>query len=118
MSLGVDMMDCVWPTRVARNGMVMTRRGRVNIVNSANREDFSPPDPDCGCFVCRNYSRAYLNHLFRAKELLVYRLLSFHNLHLMLSIAADIRRAIKAGRFVQARDEFLAGYRSAANAAK
>lgn len=112
--LGVDMMDCVWPTRVARNGMVMTRHGRLNIVNSCCREDFSPPDIECDCFVCQSYSRAYLSHLFRTRELLVYRLLSYHNLHLMLSIAAEIRLAIKEGRFAQARDAFFAGYHTPA----
>ena len=111
-SLGVDMMDCVWPTRVARNGLVMTRQGRLNIANASNRGDFSPLDPDCACFVCRRYSRAYLCHLYRAKELLVYRLLTYHNLHLMLAIAASIRRALGEGRFVRSRDEFLARCRA------
>lgn len=111
-SRGVDMMDCVWPTRVARNGQVMTRNGRLNIVNSACREDFSPPDPACACFVCRRYSRAYLSHLFRAKELLVFRLISYHNLHLMLEIMDAIRRSLREGCFVQRRDEFLARYRA------
>jgi queuine tRNA-ribosyltransferase len=105
---GVDMMDCVWPTRVARNGLAVTRRGRLNISNSACRDDFSPLDPDCACFVCRRYSRAYLCHLFRAKELSVYRLLTYHNLHLMLGIAAAIRRAIREGCFEARRREFLA----------
>jgi queuine tRNA-ribosyltransferase len=111
VSLGVDMMDCVWPTRVARNGLAMTRTGRLNIANSANREDFTPIDPACACFVCRRYSRAYLAHLFRAKELLVYRLISYHNLHLMLELAAGIRRALREGRFEAARREFMSGYR-------
>jgi queuine tRNA-ribosyltransferase len=109
VSLGVDMMDCVWPTRVARNGLALTSRGRLNISNSACREDFSPLDPDCSCFVCRRYCRAYLAHLFRARELLVYRLLTYHNVHLMLTLTAAIRRALREGRFARARDEFLAG---------
>jgi queuine tRNA-ribosyltransferase len=116
VSHGVDMMDCVWPTRVARNGLAVTHRGRLNISNSAFREDFSPLDPDCSCFVCQRYSRAYLCHLYRAKELLVYRLLTYHNLHLMLDIAASIRRALREGCFEAARQEFLARYRSAAEA--
>ncbi|MDD5657864.1 MAG: tRNA guanosine(34) transglycosylase Tgt, partial [Elusimicrobia bacterium] len=108
---GVDMMDCVWPTRVARNGQAMTRFGRLNIVNSAHREDFSPLDPECACFVCRRYSRAYLSHLFRTKELLVYRLLSFHNLHFLLEITATMRKALAEGRFTAERETFLARYR-------
>ncbi|MBI5241577.1 MAG: tRNA guanosine(34) transglycosylase Tgt [Elusimicrobia bacterium] len=105
---GVDMMDCVWPTRVARNGLAVTRRGRLSISNRACRDDLSPLDPDCACFVCRRYSRAYLCHLFRAKELSVYRLLTYHNLHLMLDIAAAIRRSIREGCFAARRREFLA----------
>jgi queuine tRNA-ribosyltransferase len=118
VSRGVDMMDCVWPTRVARNGQVMTWKGKLNIANSACREDFSPLDADCACFVCRRYSRAYLGHLFRAKELLVFRLLSYHNLHFMLEIMAAIRRALYEGRFAQAREQFLARYRAAAGPAQ
>ena len=110
---GVDMMDCVWPTRVARNGLAVMRRGRLNIANSACRDDLSPIDPDCACFVCRRYSRAYLSHLFRAKELSVYRLLTYHNLHLMLGIAAAIRRAIREGAFSARRREFLADWAAA-----
>ncbi|MCX5793908.1 MAG: tRNA guanosine(34) transglycosylase Tgt [Elusimicrobia bacterium] len=108
VSHGVDMMDCVWPTRVARNGLAMTRRGRLNICNSACREDFSPLDADCACLVCRRYTRAYLSHLFRAKELLAYRLLSYHNVHLMMETAAAIRRSLYDGCFEVKRREFLA----------
>ncbi|MBI5629413.1 MAG: tRNA guanosine(34) transglycosylase Tgt [Elusimicrobia bacterium] len=106
-ALGVDMMDCVWPTRVARNGQVMTRRGRFNISNSAMRRDFSPLELECACFVCAKYSRAYLSHLFRAKELLAHRLLSYHNLHLMESITVEIRRALREGRFEERRKAFF-----------
>ncbi len=110
VDLGVDMMDCVWPTRVARNGQVMTRQGRFNITNAACREDFGPLDASCACFVCKRHTRAYLGHLYRARELLVYRLLSYHNLHLMAEIMRDIRRAIVEDRFAEARREFFAGY--------
>ena len=103
---GVDMMDCVFPTRVARNGLVLLRSGRLNITASASKTDLSPLDPDCSCFVCRRYSRAYLAHLYRAKELLVYRLLTYHNLHLMLGLMAEIRQAIRAGRFEEERRAF------------
>lgn len=111
VALGIDMMDCVWPTRVARNGQVMTRRGKFNITNAAFRCDFGPLEPDCGCFVCGRYSRAYLAHLHRAKELLVYRLISYHNLYLMAAVMADIRKAIEAGRFKECRKEFFKSYR-------
>lgn len=111
VALGVDMMDCVWPTRVARNGQVMTREGRYNITNAAYRQDFSPLESGCSCFVCSRYTRAYLAHLFRAKELLVYRLISFHNLHLMAELARDIRRAIVEGRFTEARAAFFSRYK-------
>ncbi len=111
VSRGVDMMDCVWPTRVARNGQAMLRTGKLNIVNSSHRQDFSPLDAECSCFVCRRYSRAYLGHLFRTKELLVYQLLSYHNLHLMMGVAAEIRQALRENCFTQRRDAFLAGYK-------
>ncbi len=104
---GVDMLDCVFPTRVARNGQLMTKKGKFNITMASCRADQSPIDPDCACFVCRRYSRSYLAHLYRAKELIIYRLLSYHNLHCMAEVAADIRRAIAEGRFAQSRRAFL-----------
>ncbi|MBI4375562.1 MAG: tRNA guanosine(34) transglycosylase Tgt [Elusimicrobia bacterium] len=110
VALGVDMFDCVWPTRVARNGQVMTKTGRFNISNSPYREDFGPLEQDCSCFVCRRYSRAYLAHLYRAQELLVYRLISYHNLHLMAKVAEDICRAIRESRFNEAKKAFFEGY--------
>jgi queuine tRNA-ribosyltransferase len=85
----------------------MTKRGRFNITQSACRADLGPLDPECACFVCRRYSRAYLAHLYRAKELVIYNLLSYHNLHCMADVAADIRRAITDGRFAARRREFV-----------
>jgi queuine tRNA-ribosyltransferase len=114
VALGIDMMDCVWPTRVARNGQVMTRRGKFNVMNNPHRNDFTPIDPECSCFVCKRYSRAYLSHLYRAKELLVHRLISFHNLHLMAEIMAQIRRSIIEDRFEEARKGFFDLYLRAA----
>jgi queuine tRNA-ribosyltransferase len=111
VALGIDMMDCVWPTRVARNGQVMTRRGKFNITNRAQRLDFGPLDPECSCFVCRKYSRAYLAHLFRARELAVFRLLSYHNLHLMAAIMAEIRLSLREGCFQESRKAFFQTYR-------
>ncbi|MDE1977599.1 MAG: queuine tRNA-ribosyltransferase family protein, partial [Elusimicrobia bacterium] len=114
IACGVDMMDCVYPTRVARNGGVMSRKGQFNIGNSPMRRDFSPLDPECGCFVCKGYTRAYLSHLFRAKELAVLRLLTYHNLQLMADVAAMIRRAIVEGRFAQERARFFSAFRAGA----
>lgn len=113
---GVDMLDCVFPTRVARNGQLMTKRGKFNITNTAFRNDLGPVDKDCECFVCRKYTRAYLAHLFRAKELIVYRLLSYHNLHCMADITADIRRAIGEGQFERRRREFFENRKAVAAA--
>ena len=107
VACGVDMLDCVFPTRVARNGQLMTKRGKFNITQNSCRMDNAPIDPDCVCFVCRRYTRSYLAHLYRAKELVIYRLLSYHNLHCMAEVAADIRRAIAAGRFGESYRAFL-----------
>ncbi len=112
VALGVDMMDCVWPTRVARNGQVMWRRGKYNVTNSAYRSDYGPLDPDCACFVCRKYTRAYLAHLSRARELLVHRLISYHNLHFLAEIMSKIRESIAQGRFAERRKSFFELYRN------
>jgi queuine tRNA-ribosyltransferase len=110
VACGVDMMDCVYPTRVARSGQVMAHAGKFNVTNGRFRRDFSPLDPTCSCFVCARYTKAYLGHLLRSKELAAYRLLSYHNLHFMAKTVDDIRAAIIAGRFAAARDEFLSRY--------
>lgn len=100
ISLGVDMFDCVMPTRNARNGSLFTSEGRVNIKNAKHARDFGPLDPACACPVCRTYSRAYLSHLFRAGEILALRLNTLHNLYFMLQLAAHAREAILAGAFI------------------
>ena len=105
---GFDMFDCVMPTRNARNGMLFTSFGRLNIKGAVYAEDRLPIDPECGCYVCRNYSRAYLRHLFRAGEILASRLNTWHNLHYYLSLMADARQAIANDRFAQFRQEFYA----------
>ncbi|HAH08139.1 MAG TPA: tRNA guanosine(34) transglycosylase Tgt [Elusimicrobia bacterium] len=107
---GVDMMDCVWPTRNARNGRVFTRTGALNIPNAEFRKDFRPIEEGCPCPACRRYTRAYLCHLHRVKELSAYRLLTLHNLHFTLGLMREIRAAIKEGRFQQARKDFLSRY--------
>ena len=103
---GVDMFDCVMPTRNARNGMLFTSRGPVQIKNSVHTEDESPLDPDCGCYTCRRFSRAYLRHLYVSRELLSYRLNTIHNLHFYLDLMAQMRSAIEASRFEEWRDSF------------
>lgn len=103
---GVDMFDCVMPTRNARNGMLFTSRGPVRIKNSAYADDPAPIDPDCGCYTCRRFSRAYLRHLFVCGELLSYRLNTIHNLYYYLDLMARMRSAITAGAFDEWRKAF------------
>jgi queuine tRNA-ribosyltransferase len=98
VSQGVDMFDCVLPTRNARNGWLFTRWGDVKIKNARHREDTGPLDPDCGCYTCRNFSRAYLHHLHRANEILGARLNTIHNLHYYLELMGLLRDAIEAGQ--------------------
>jgi queuine tRNA-ribosyltransferase len=100
---GVDMFDCVYPTRCGRNGRAMTRAGEFNIFNAAYVEDFSPLDPECTCAVCHTFSRAYLAHLFRSKEMLGPRLLSFHNVYVLNDLLRDARTAIVAGKWIDFR---------------
>jgi queuine tRNA-ribosyltransferase len=96
---GIDLFDCVLPTRVARNGQLWTSEGRLNIRNARFVEDASAVDPECGCEACRNHSRAYLAHLFRAEELLAYRLASLHNVTYTLDLMRRIRDALADGSF-------------------
>ncbi|BDV44129.1 queuine tRNA-ribosyltransferase [Geotalea uraniireducens] len=103
---GFDMFDCVMPTRNARNGMLFTSFGRVNIKGAAYAEDSGPVDPECDCYVCRNFSRAYLRHLYRCGEILASRLNTYHNLHYYLALMGQIRQAVAAGRFAEFRREF------------
>ena len=109
------MFDCVIPTRCARTGRLYTRHGIVNIKNAANTRDFSPLDPDCTCPTCRNYSKAYLRHLFLSKELLAYRLLTLHNLHFFLDLMRQVREAIENDRFADFKREFLSDFESVAD---
>ncbi|MDR0569837.1 MAG: tRNA guanosine(34) transglycosylase Tgt [Clostridiales Family XIII bacterium] len=109
---GVDMFDCVLPTRVARNGTALTSRGRVNIKNAKHERDFTPLDPACGCYVCRNYSKAYLRHLFKAGEILSSMLLTTHNVTFLLDVMKNIRAALRDGRFLEYKEEFFASFGS------
>jgi len=99
IAAGIDMFDCVLPTRNARNGTLFTSQGRVNIKRAEYREDPGPLDPNCSCPACRRFSRAYLRHLYVSRELLSYRLNTIHNLRFFLDLAAGARRAIREGRF-------------------
>jgi queuine tRNA-ribosyltransferase len=109
---GIDLFDCVLPTRVARNGQLWTSQGRLNLRNARFLDDPAPPDPECGCEACRNHSRAYLAHLFRAEELLAYRLASVHNVTYTLRLMRQIREALADGSFASLRDAVTAHYRS------
>jgi queuine tRNA-ribosyltransferase len=103
---GVDMFDCVLPTRNARNGMAFTGAGRVVIKNSLHGTEAGPLDEACGCYTCRHYSRAYLRHLYMAREILAYRLLTLHNLYYYLQLMASLRQAVAEDRFAAFRRDF------------
>ena len=105
---GVDLFDCVLPTRLARNAALLTRRGRLNIRNARFERDPAPIEEGCGCYTCRHFSRAYLRHLFKAGEILAARLATIHNVHFLLQLMRDIRAAIAADRFPAFKAEFLA----------
>lgn len=104
--MGADMFDCVLPTRNARNGMLFTRQGRINIKNNRHRTEDIPIDEGCTCYTCRYYSRAYLRHLYTSRELLAYRLNTIHNLWYFLELMRQMRRAIGAGTFEEFRIRF------------
>ncbi|MCX5891385.1 MAG: tRNA guanosine(34) transglycosylase Tgt, partial [Deltaproteobacteria bacterium] len=104
---GVDMFDCVLPTRNARNGMAFTATGRVLIKNAAYALDPRPLDEACDCYTCRNYSRAYLRHLYISREILAFRLLTFHNLYYYLKLMVKMRQAIREDRFAAYQREFF-----------
>lgn len=110
VSAGVDMFDCVIPTRNARNATAFTRLGRVRLKNASLAEDPGPLDPECSCQTCTHYSRAYLRHLFQTKEILGLRLATYHNLHFYLELMRRMRRAIIEGDFARWQAEFLAAY--------
>ena len=103
---GVDMFDCVLPTRIARNGTVMTSFGKLVVKNAAYKEDFLPLDPECDCYTCRNYSRAYIRHLLKADEIFGLRLTSIHNLSYLLKLTRDIRKAILDDKYPEFIEEF------------
>ena len=108
VSMNIDMCDCVLPTRIARHGTLMTSHGRINIRKAQYKEDFRPLDEECDCYTCRNYTRAYLNHLCRANEGFGTRLFSIHNIRFLIKLMEDARTAIKEDRFNEFKAEKLA----------
>lgn len=109
---GADTFDCVAPTRMARNGTLQTRVGRLNILNAKYRSDFAPPENGCLCYTCKNYSRAYLAHLFRAKEILGATLASIHNLYFSVNLVKKIRQSILNGNFEEYKLDFFRQYKN------
>jgi queuine tRNA-ribosyltransferase len=107
---GIDMCDCVEPTRIARHGMATTSHGRLNIKNAKFERDFGPLDPECDCYTCRHYSRAYLRHMFKSGEIMSSMLLSEHNLHFLVKTMENIRKAIEEERFLEYKKEFYEKY--------
>lgn len=112
---GIDMFDCVLPTRNARNGTVFTRFGKLTVKAAVYSQDFRPVDEECDCLCCRRYSRAYLRHLLNVGEIAASRLLTWHNLHFYLTIMRSARAAIFAGRFAEFRSRFFAFYNDEGN---
>ncbi len=107
---GIDMFDCVLPTRLARHGTVYTRKGKITIRNAGFAEDFLPIDEDCNCYVCQNFSRAYIRHLIKAGEILAPRLLTYHNLYFLTRLMQTIRSAILKEEFLQFYNNFFVNY--------
>ncbi len=107
---GIDMFDCVLPTRIARHGTAMTSSGKVVIKNALYANDFTPLDEECDCYTCKTYTKAYIRHLFKAGETLGQRLVSLHNIHFLLNLMKQIRKSIKENRFSEFKKEFLIKY--------
>lgn len=107
---GIDMFDCVLPTRIGRNGTVMTSRGKIIARDAKYARDFTPLDPECDCYVCRNFTRAYIRHLLKAQEVLGIRLTTWHNLKFLLDLMKKIRQAIMEDRLGDFRNEFFSSY--------
>jgi queuine tRNA-ribosyltransferase len=110
VSLGIDMFDCVLPTRGGRNGLAFTRRGRLNLRNACFAFDQRPVDEECNCMACRTYSRSYVRHLLLADEILGLRLLSLHNIYFYLQLMRQIRQAIAEDRFGEFKKDFVERY--------
>mgnify|MGYP000750584806 CR=1 FL=1 len=107
---GCDLFDCVMPTRNGRTGTLLTRLGKMNIMNAKYKDDFTPIEVGCACYACTKYTRAYLNHLFKAKEMLGGTLATIHNLYFTINLVKEIRSALVEGRFIKFKEEFLSLY--------
>jgi len=113
IALGVDMFDCVLPTRLARHGMALTRDGRINLKNTRFRHDLGPLDPDCSCEACTGFTRAYVSHLVRENELLAHRLVTLHNVTFVGDLCRDARQAIHDRRYEPWRSDWISRYTGA-----
>lgn len=107
---GVDIFDCVLPTRIARHGQAFTREGKINFNNAKYKEDFSPVEEGCDCYTCKNYTKAYVRHLITTDEMLGGRLLSIHNIRFLIKLTEELREAIKENRVLEYKEEFLSKY--------
>ena len=107
---GIDMFDCVLPTRIGRNGTIFTSKGRIIVRDAKYARDFSPLDTECDCYACRNFTRAYIRHLFKAGEILGLRLATWHNLRFLINLMDGIRQAIKEDRLLDFRKEIFTAY--------
>ena len=108
---GIDLFDCVLPTRLGRNGTIYTKTGKIHIMNKEYREDISPIEKDCECYTCKNYSRAYIGHLFHGKEMLAGTLASIHNIYFIVNLVKKIRQSILDGNFEELKNSFLEEYK-------
>ena len=109
---GIDMFDCVLPTRLARHGNAFTRNGRINLKNLKYKEDFTPIEDNCDCYTCKNYTKAYIRHLITCNEMLGGRLLSIHNIRFLIKEMEEIRQAIKNNNFKQYKQQFIEQYKN------
>lgn len=107
---GVDIFDCVLPTRLARHGHAFTKYGKINLKNAKYKEDFTPVDTECDCYTCKNYTKAYIKHLINADETLGARLLSIHNIRFLIKLTEDLRESIKNDNIMEYRETFMRDY--------
>ncbi len=115
VSRGIDMFDCVLPTRIARHGNCFTKHGRINIKNAKYKEDFTPIDENCDCYTCKNFTKAYVRHLITSGEVNGGRLLSIHNIRFLIRLTEEIRESIKNDRFEEYKEEFINAYKNDGN---
>ncbi len=115
VSRGIDMFDCVLPTRIARHGNCFTLHGKINIKNAKYKEDFTPIDDTCDCYTCKNFSKAYIRHLITSGEVNGGRLLSIHNIRFLIKLTEDIRKSIKEDAFLEFKESFISKYKSGGN---